>query len=341
MPRQMSVTIKDVSNDAGVSIKTVSRVINKEKNVSERTKAIVIKSIQKLGFKPNKSAQSLRSKRSHMIALLYNNPNKHYLADIQGGILRLCKETGYNLVLQECDYTNVNLGLEITEFIDDFSIDGLIVTPPLSDMNEFLEHLNQTQTEYSIIAPSNTRKVKSYVSSNDYEASYAMTNKIINKGHVNIGFIKGHHKHSASHLRFNGFTEALKDRGMSLNSEWVKEGNFSFDSGFSAGLELLKSHNKPSVIFASNDYMAAGVMKAAQMNGINIPLDLSLVGFDDSPLAAQLWPSLTTIRQPVEEMAYHAARLLLGNIDGLSEEMDSKEFISELILRESLINLID
>jgi len=341
MPRQMSVTIKDVSNDAGVSIKTVSRVINKEKNVSERTKAIVIKSIQKLGFKPNKSAQSLRSKRSHMIALLYNNPNKHYLADIQGGILRLCKETGYNLVLQECDYTNVNLGLEITEFIDDFSIDGLIVTPPLSDMNEFLEHLNQTQTEYSIIAPSNTRKVKSYVSSNDYEASYAMTNKIINKGHLNIGFIKGHHKHSASHLRFNGFTEALKDRGMSLNSEWVKEGNFSFDSGFSAGLELLKSHNKPSVIFASNDYMAAGVMKAAQMNGINIPLDLSLVGFDDSPLAAQLWPSLTTIRQPVEDMAYHAARLLLGNIDGLSEEMDSKEFISELILRESLINLID
>ena len=341
MPRQMPVTIKDVSNDAGVSIKTVSRVINKEKNVSEKTKAIVIKSIQKLGFKPNKSAQSLRSKRSHMIALLYNNPNKHYLADIQGGILRLCKETGYNLVLQECDYTNVNLGLEITEFIDDFSIDGLIVTPPLSDMNEFLEHLNQTQTEYSIIAPSNTRKVKSYVSSNDYEASYAMTNKIINKGHLNIGFIKGHHKHSASHLRFNGFTEALKDRGMSLNSEWVKEGNFSFDSGFSAGLELLKSHNKPSVIFASNDYMAAGVMKAAQMRGINIPLDLSLVGFDDSPLAAQLWPSLTTIRQPVEEMAYHAARLLLGNIDGLSEEMDSKEFISELILRESLINLID
>ena len=341
MPRQMSVTIKDVSNDAGVSIKTVSRVINKEKNVSEKTKEIVIKSIQKLGFKPNKSAQSLRSKRSHMIALLYNNPNKHYLADIQGGILRLCKETGYNLVLQECDYTNVNLGLEITEFIDDFSIDGLIVTPPLSDMNEFLEHLNQTQTEYSIIAPSNTRKVKSYVSSNDYEASYAMTNKIINKGHLNIGFIKGHHKHSASHLRFNGFTEALKDRGMSLNSEWVKEGNFSFDSGFSAGLDLLKSHNKPSVIFASNDYMAAGVMKAAQMNGINIPLDLSLVGFDDSPLAAQLWPSLTTIRQPMEDMAYHAARLLLGNIDGLSEEMDSKEFISELILRESLINLID
>ena len=341
MPRQMPVTIKDVSNDAGVSIKTVSRVINKEKNVSEKTKEIVIKSIQKLGFKPNKSAQSLRSKRSHMIALLYNNPNKHYLADIQGGILKLCKETGYNLVLQECDYTNLNLGSEITEFIDDFSIDGLVVTPPLSDMNEFLEHLNQTEIEFSIIAPSNTRKINSYVSSNDYEASYAMTNKIINKGHVNIGFIKGHHKHSASHLRFNGFTDALKDQGMSLNSEWVKEGNFSFDSRFSAGLELLKSHNKPSVIFASNDYMAAGVMKAAQMNGINIPLDLSLVGFDDSPLAAQLWPSLTTIRQPVEEMAYHAARLLLGNIDGLSEEMESKEFISELILRESLINLID
>ena len=120
MSRQMPVTIKDVSNDAKVSIKTVSRVINKEKNVAEKTRELVVKSIQKLGFKPNRSAQSLRSRKSHMIALLYDNPNKHYLADIQRGILRLCKETGYNLVIHECDYTDPQLALEISKFIDDF-----------------------------------------------------------------------------------------------------------------------------------------------------------------------------------------------------------------------------
>ncbi len=207
MSNQMSVTIKDVSKDAKVSIKTVSRVINNEINVSEDTKHRVLQSILKLGFKPNKNAQSLRSKRSYMIALLYDNPNKHYLADIQSGILQVCKETGYNLVLQECNYQNKNLGTEIIEFIRDFQIDGLIVTPPLSDMDDLLTSLDNAKVHYSIIAPSDKRTSSSYVSSNDYDATYAMTNEIINKGHTNIGFIKGHHKHSASLLRYQGFLQ--------------------------------------------------------------------------------------------------------------------------------------
>lgn len=341
MSNRMSVTIKDVSKDAKVSIKTVSRVINNEINVSEDTKQKVLQSISKLDFKPNKSAQSLRSKRSYMIALLYNNPNKHYLADIQSGILKVCKETGYNLVLQECDYKNKNLSAEIIEFVRDFQIDGLIVTPPLSDMDDFLTTLDEEQIHYSIIAPSNKHKSSSYVSSNDYDASYAMTNEIIRKGHSSIGFVKGHHKHSASSLRFKGFSDALMQMNIPLNHEWIKEGNFSFDSGFNAGLEIMDLASRPSVIFASNDYMAAGIMKAAQMKGIKIPSELCLIGFDDSPIAEQLWPSLSTIRQPVEEMACHAAKLLLGTVDGLSEQTESKEFKSELILRESLINLLD
>ena len=121
----MSVTIKDVSNHAGVSIKTVSRVINNEENVAEATKSKVLASVEKLGFKPNKSAQSLRSKRSYMIALLYDNPNKSYLADIQNGILQVCKKTGYNLVLQECDYEDKNLSNSIINFVEDFKIDGV------------------------------------------------------------------------------------------------------------------------------------------------------------------------------------------------------------------------
>ncbi|MDA9676051.1 LacI family transcriptional regulator, partial [Pseudomonadota bacterium] len=228
----MSVTIKDVSKDANVSIKTVSRVINNEVNVSEDTKHKVLQSIAKLGFKPNKNAQSLRSKRSYMIALLYDNPNKHYLADIQSGILQVCKETGYNLVLQECDYQNKNLGTEIIEFIRDFQIDGLILTPPLSDMDDLLASLDNAKVQYSIIAPSDKRTSSSYVSSNDYDATYAMTNKIISKGHTDIGFIKGHHKHSASSLRYKGFSDALVQMNIPVKSEWVKEGDFSFDSGF-------------------------------------------------------------------------------------------------------------
>ena len=205
----MTVTIKDVSKDAAVSIKTVSRVINNEANVAKSTKEKVLASVKKLGFKPNKSAQSLRSKKSYMLALLYDNPNKSYLADVQSGIFNACKSTGYNLVIQECDYKSNELKTDIVKFVEDFRIDGLIVTPPLSDMEDFLQNLDNHEIEYSVIAPSTRKPESLHVSSNDYEAAYSLTSEIIKHGHKDIGFIKGHPKHSASHLRFNGFVDAM------------------------------------------------------------------------------------------------------------------------------------
>ncbi len=335
----MAVTIKDVSKDAAVSIKTVSRVINNEVNVSKATKNRVLASVKKLGFKPNKSAQSLRSKKSYMLALLYDNPNKSYLADVQSGILNACKTTGYNLVIQECNYKSNDLKADIVQFVEDFKIDGLIITPPLSDMEDFLENLDNYKIEYSVIAPSTMNPESLYVSSNDYEGAYNLTSEIIKHGHKDIGFIKGHPKHSASHLRFNGYHDAMKTHGIEVNDEWIKQGNFSFKSGFDAGVEIFKSKKIPTAIFASNDSMAAGIMKSAQMKGMQIPDDISLAGFDDSPIAHQIWPALTTVKQPVEKMAAHAANILIAKFDGLAEQTKSKEFKSELIVRESLKTL--
>ena len=335
----MAVTIKDVSKDAAVSIKTVSRVINNEENVAKATKAKVLLSVKKLGFKPNKSAQSLRSKKSYMLALLYDNPNKSYLADVQSGIFNACKNTGYNLVIQECDYKSNELKNDIVQFVEDFKIDGLIITPPLSDMAEFLQNLDNYQIEYSVIAPSTLNTESLYVSSNDYEAAFTLTSQIIKHGHKDIGFIKGHPKHSASHLRFNGYLDAMKSHGIEKNDQWIKQGNFSFKSGFDAGVEIFHSEKIPTAISASNDSMAAGIMKSAQMKGMKVPNDLSLAGFDDSPIAHQIWPALTTVKQPVEKMAAHAAKILIAKFDGLAEQTKSKEFKSELIMRESLKTL--
>ena len=335
----MAVTIKDVSKDAAVSIKTVSRVINNEANVAEATKKKVLASVKKLGFKPNKSAQSLRSKKSYMLALLYDNPNKSYLADVQSGIFNACKNTGYNLVIQECDYKSNKLKTDIIEFVEDFKIDGLIVTPPLSDMEDFLKELEDHQIDYSVIAPSTMNPESLYVSSNDYEAAYTLTSEIIKHGHKDIGFIKGHPKHSASHLRFNGYLDAIKNHGIKRNDRWIKQGNFSFKSGFDAVVEIFHSEKIPTAIFASNDSMAAGIMKSAQMKGMQVPHDLSLAGFDDSPIAHQIWPALTTVKQPVEKMAAHAAKILIAKFDGLAEKTKSKEFKSDLIVRESLRSL--
>jgi len=335
----MAVTIKDVSKDAKVSIKTVSRVINNEANVAEETKKRVLLSVDKLGFRPNKSAQSLRSKRSFIIALLYDNPNKSYLADIQSGIFKACKLTGYNLVVQECDYKSPELNDTILEFVEDLKIDGLILTPPLSDMDDFLQDLDKHQIDYAVIAPSTKKTESLYVSSNDYEAAYKLTSEIIKHGHKDIGFIKGHPKHSASNLRFNGFIDAIKIHGFDVNDAWIKQGNFSFKSGFDAGVEIFHSDRIPTAIFASNDSMAAGIMKSAHMKGLKIPDDVSLAGFDDSPIADEIWPALTTVKQPVEKMAHHAAKILMARFNGLEEANQSKEFKSELIIRESLRSL--
>ena len=335
----MAVTIKDVSKDAKVSIKTVSRVINNEANVAEETKKRVLLSVDKLGFRPNKSAQSLRSKRSFIIALLYDNPNKSYLADIQSGIFKACKLTGYNLVVQECDYKSPELNDTILEFVKDLKIDGLILTPPLSDMDDFLQDLDKHQIEHALIAPSTKKTESLYVSSNDYEAAYKLTLEIIKHGHKDIGFIKGHPKHSASNLRFNGFIDAIKIHGFDVNDAWIKQGNFSFKSGFDAGVEIFHSDRIPTAIFSSNDSMAAGIMKSAHMKGLKIPDDVSLAGFDDSPIADEIWPALTTVKQPVEKMAHHAAKILMAKFNGLEEANQSKEFKSELIIRESLRSL--
>ena len=332
----MAITIKDVSKDALVSIKTVSRVINNEANVAEATKKKVLESVKKLGFRPNKNAQSLRSNKSYMLALLYDNPNKSYLADVQSGIFNACKNTGYNLVIQECNYKSSRLTNDIIQFVEDFKIDGLVITPPLSDMQDFLGNLEANKIDYAVIAPRIMNPDSLYVSSNDYEAAYNLTSEIINHGHRDVGFIKGHPKHSASLLRFNGFLAALKKHGFEPNEQWIKQGNFSFESGFDAGVEIFESSKIPTAIFASNDSMAAGIMKSAQMKGMEVPNDLSLTGFDDSPIAQQIWPALTTIKQPVQQMAAHAAKILIAKFDGLVEKTKSKEFKSELVVRESL-----
>jgi LacI family transcriptional regulator len=213
------------------------------------------------------------------------------------------------------------------------------VTPPLSDMEDFLKELEDHQIDYSVIAPSTMNPESLYVSSNDYEAAYTLTSEIIKHGHKDIGFIKGHPKHSASHLRFNGYLDAIKNHGIKRNDRWIKQGNFSFKSGFDAGVEIFHSEKIPTAIFASNDSMAAGIMKSAQMKGMQVPQDLSLAGFDDSPIAHQIWPALTTVKQPVEKMAAHAAKILIAKFDGLAEKTKSKEFKSDLIVRESLRSL--
>ena len=329
-------TIKDVAFDAGVSIKTVSRVINNEPAVAKATKTLVLKSIKKLQFKPNKDAQGLRSKKSFLIGLLYDNPNKYYLSDVQSGSLKACSETHYNLVLQECKNNSANLITKVINFINLANLNGVILTPPLSDNNKLIQAIETLRIPISFIAPPN-KSFEIWSSATDSDAAYALTNKIIAMGHSNIAIIKGHKDHSASKLRYQGFCKSLEEHGIKLNPTNELQGNFSFESGYKLADQVLKKKNRPTAIFCSNDSMAAGVIKYCYQKGISIPDQLSVTGFDDSMIAQEIWPSISTVRQPVEKMAEHAAKSLIAKIGGDDSKQNlTKTFKSELILRESL-----
>jgi LacI family transcriptional regulator len=177
------------------------------------------------------------------------------------------------------------------------------------------------------------------VITDDERACFAMTRTLFALGHRQIAFIAGHPDHRAVGLRLEGYRAALKEMGLTENEDYIAQGYNSFESGEVAGAALLSLSQPPSAIFAANDDMAAGVMRIAYKFGISVPGQLSVVGFDDIPLASQMWPALSTVRQPIEAMAARAVKLLVARLRG-EQELPMEVLIkSELVLRETTVSI--
>lgn len=311
----MTATIMDVAKRAGVSMKTVSRVMNNEPSVSDKTREKVSEAALALNYTPNRAARGLASSKSFLIAMLYDIPSPGYTISLQKGASQACREHGYHLIVEPLDTSTPDIAREITGLITRLSVDGIILAPPLCDNGEVVRLLAQKNTPYIPIAPSANHGDISVVKMDDVRAAKEMTEYLISIGHKNIGFVKGHPRHSASALRFQGFREAMRTAEMDINPDWIVEGDFTYKSGVDAGTQLLTHDMRPTAIFACNDDSAAGVMASAARLGLSVPNDLSVAGFDDTTIASSVWPRLTTIRQPVVDMGYKAAKLLLDSCD--------------------------
>lgn len=338
--KHVKATINDVAEKAGVSIKTVSRVVNNERNVRPITRERVLKVVQALNYKPNTSARSLAADRSFLIALLYDNPSAIYVSDLQLGALAKCHDEGYFLLVEQCDSEGKDVGKKIKQLLTRSSLDGLILTPPLCDREELLEILNQNKMPYVRIAPNTRLEGGGYVYMDDYRAAYEMTSHLIALGHKKIAFIKGHPGHGSSALRYKGYCDALSTHQLFFDASFIEQGYFSYRSGMDCAERLLVKTNRPTAVFAADDDMAAGVEAVAHKLGIGIPQALSVVGFDDSAIARLIWPQLTTIRQPVVEMAEAAVRMLIERISCAktgSEKKGPEKLLMEfeIIVRES------
>ncbi|WP_374469989.1 LacI family DNA-binding transcriptional regulator [Phenylobacterium sp.] len=332
-----TVTIHHVAERAGVSIKTVSRVLNKEPNVKPATRDKVLAAAETLRYRPSVSARSLAGARSYLIALFSDNPSSNYIADIQRGAVSRCREDGYHLVLEPLDSAAPTATDLIRNTVATLRAHGAILTPPVSDRLSVLQALEETGTPFVRIAPDKEPDRAARVRIDDRQAAYEMTVHLLELGHRHIGFIIGHPDHGASHLRHEGFLQAMADHGLAVRDEHVAQGFFSFNSGYACADALLEADVRPTAIFASNDDMAVGVLAAAHRRRLSVPADLSVAGFDDTPAAMTSVPPLTTVRQPIFQMAAAAAEMLIrGEWDPADPgPAPSRLLPFEIVVRES------
>jgi LacI family transcriptional regulator len=302
-------TIDDVATLAGVSIKTVSRVFNRAPNVRGATRDKVVAAAENLNYQPNLSARQLASNRTFLVGMLYDNPNPEnendYVTAVQSGSLQACREYGYNLLINPCRADSPDLIREVIGLHR--QVDGFIVLQPLSDLPSL----------------------------RDEDAADEMTGHLLQLGHRRIGFIVGHPDHGQSHDRLAGYRRALKRNNIDFDDDLVEQGRFDYESGYSCARNLLSSTPPPTAIFASNDPMAMGVLSAAHEMGFDVPGELSVAGFDDTPLARHAWPPLTTVRQPIAEVARLATEVLLKRLQGRSEGDSYHRLQAELVRRAS------
>lgn len=332
-------TIRTVAERAGVSVKTVSRVLNNAASVQAPTRTRVLKTIAELGYEPDPSARNLRSSSAYVIGLVYDNPNPYHIIGIQNGVLAACRETGFGLQIHPCDATSPMLAEELTDLVRRSRLAGLVLTAPISEQPELLRTLAGRGVHMARIIAAASDPDDGYpcVWVDDRDAAYEITEHLIQLGHERIGFIWGGRQHLSSSERYLGYEQALKDYGIEVDKHLVVQGDYTFDDGFRGARRLLALRQPPTAIFGSNDEIAAGVQAAAKSVGMTLPYDLSIAGFEDSPFSRQSWPALTTAKQATEDIARHAARMLIAGLrqDGSQALAVNQGFVPQLVVRGS------
>lgn len=307
-----TVTIKDVAERAGVSAKTVSRVINDEVHVRPEVREHVLRVVAELDYRPNAFARGLSSARSFLIGLFFDDPASVYAADLQRGALERCRALSHHLLIEQVDRSQPDWMAQLDATLRAVRLAGAVLTPPICDWPDLIDMLQAHEVPIVRIAPGGAYTRTAQVRMDDRGAAREITGKLIALGHRDIGFIKGNPTHSATSRRWEGFNDAMAAAGIAVAPRRVLQGDFTFRSGLVAAEAILGAEDRPTAIFASNDEMALAVLVVAMRHQIAVPADLSIVGFDDAPVSRMAWPQLTTVRQPNPEMAAATVDLLVG-----------------------------
>ncbi|WP_267395641.1 MULTISPECIES: LacI family DNA-binding transcriptional regulator [unclassified Sphingomonas] len=328
-------TINDVARIAGVSKKTVSRVINRSPLLNDDTRKRVEEVIGGLGYVPNPQARALALRRNFLIGLVHDNPNAQTVMNVQQGMLEALHDTEFEMVVRPVDRGSATMLEDLRHFLERQRLFGVLLMPPISENEMVAKLCEDAGCRYVRMGSVVLDDAEHMVASNDREAVRNATDYLIAQGHRRIGLVGGPHGFRSARERRAGFEEALSAAGIALPRSMVAEGNYTFESGMVAAERLLDLTPRPTAIFSCNDEMAAGVIHAASQRGLAVPRDLSIIGFDDTPIAAHVWPPLTTVRWPIASMARSAALKLIAD-EGEAEVEEPSLFLSTLIRRGSV-----
>ena len=336
-PPRRAITIGDVALAAQVSTKTVSRVINDESGVNPETRARVSLIVKELDYRPNLNAQSLAGDKSTLIGLFIENPG-YYVTDFQTGALERCRQSDYHLMVERWTPGGAELPHKVLDLLHRLRLDGVLLLPPHSDDPATLDALERHGVPMVRVAAGSNRTDSPVIRAHDYVASRLMTAHLIDLGHRRIGFIKGAAGHAATEDRLRAFLDEMTQQGVEVDRSLIYPGAFTYESAEISARELLSLPNRPSAIFASNDEMAMAVLAVARRMGLRVPYDLSLAGFDDTAISRMVWPQITTVRQPVKQIGWTAADLLISlspRRKGWPQPMPDKILDFEIVIRES------
>lgn len=312
-------TIYDVAMQAGVSIKTVSRVMNNEQNVRDATREKVRAAATALNYHPNLSARSLAGSRSFVIAAFVDAAltvahwrSEHgtdYVARIQLGAMLPCRDAGYHFILELVDHDPARVRQSISATLATLKPDGVILTPPSTDNATVLELLRESGTPFVRLGTAQRRGGGLRLNLDEAAAAGGVVDHLVGLGHRDIAFIEGDKRYGSARARRRGFERAMQMHG--LKTPWIAQGDYTYAAGVAAGQAMLARRRRPTAVFASNDDMALGCMAAAGELALHIPGDISIAGFDDSTGSRFSRPQLTTVRQPLVQLAEIAARALI------------------------------
>jgi len=337
-------TINDVARIAGVSKKTVSRVINRSPLLNDDTRKKVEDVIGQLGYVPNPQARALALGRNFLVGLVHDNPNAQTVMNVQQGMLEAIRDSEFEMVVRPVDRGLATMLEDLRLFLERQRLFGVLLMPPISENDAVAKLCSNLGCRYVRMGSAELDTPDHMVASNDREAVHEATQYLIAQGHRRIGLVAGPHGFRSARERRLGFEDAMRDAGIPLPRSMIAEGNYTFESGLIAAERLLDVVPRPTAIFSSNDEMAAGVIHAACQRGWTVPRDLSVIGFDDTPIAAHMWPPLTTVRWPIASMARSAALKLIAGIADNDDEAGVQEpsmFLSTLIRRSSVAPPID